>query len=384
MKAIFFSFLLLSGLFFKSTAQPFAIGHTAITYTDPARSNRQIATDIYYPAMTAGDNTAIVAGMFPLIVYGHGFVMTTSAYQNFWDVLVPQGYIIALPSTEGSFSPVHSDFGADLRFLISQIQSTGAGASVPVSSVASTSAVMGHSMGGGCSFLAAQNNTTITTMISFAAAVTNPSSITAAAQVMVPTLVFSGTNDCVAPPAQHQNPMYDSTAASFKTQVNITGGGHCYFANNNFNCSFGESTCSPAPSISRAQQQAAVNDFLQLWLAYYLKGDCNAAVQFQDSLTTSDRVTFRQSQPIGCVTEIGQIDIMNEISIFPNPAHNKVNVECKTPNQELTLYDATGRTVLKQKLTFPLSVFDLQLNAGIYFAKVLGIKKVFTQKLAIE
>jgi len=166
MKAIFFSFLLLSGLFFKSTAQPFAIGHTAITYTDPARSNRQIATDIYYPATTAGDNTAIAAGMFPLIVYGHGFVMTTSAYQNFWDVLVPQGYIIALPSTEGSFSPVHSDFGADLRFLISQIQSTGAGASVPVSSVASTSAVMGHSMGGGCSFLAAQNNTTITTMIS--------------------------------------------------------------------------------------------------------------------------------------------------------------------------------------------------------------------------
>ena len=165
------------------------IGHTTVTFTDVSRGNRQIPTEIYYPATSAGNNTPISPGIFPLIVCGHGFVMVWSAYQNIWTDLVPEGYIVAFPTTESGFAPVHSDFGLDMKFLVTEIQNNGAGTSVPSSSVGNTSAIMGHSMGGGSSFLAAANNTSISTMVSFAAANTNPSSITAAQQVSVPTQI---------------------------------------------------------------------------------------------------------------------------------------------------------------------------------------------------
>ncbi|MCC6281018.1 MAG: dienelactone hydrolase family protein, partial [Saprospiraceae bacterium] len=216
------------------------VGHTTITFVDSSRNNRQIVTEMYYPATSAGNNTPMMTGVFPLITFGHGFVMSVGAYQNFWDLLVPEGYILAFPTSESGFSPNHDNFGKDLAFLITTIQSSGAGILIPSTSVGTTSAIMGHSMGGGSAFLAAKDNSAITTLVSFAAANTNPSSIQAATFISVPTLLFSGVNDCVTPPSQQQDIMYDSTAATYKTQLNIIGGGHCYFANSNFACTFGE------------------------------------------------------------------------------------------------------------------------------------------------
>ena len=63
----------------------------------------------------------------------------------------------------------------DLKFLITEIKNSGAGTIIASSSIAGPSAIMGHSMGGGASFLATENYTAITTMVSFAAANTNPS-----------------------------------------------------------------------------------------------------------------------------------------------------------------------------------------------------------------
>jgi len=279
------------------SAQSYAIGHIQITYNDPARQNRAIQTEIYYPAAAAGESVPVASGTFPVISYGHGFVMVWSAYQNIWEALVPAGYIVAFPRTEGSVSPVHAEFGADLAFLITKIQSEGAQntSSLFYNHVGSTSAVMGHSMGGGSSFLAAENNTSITTMITMAAANTNPPSIAAAQNITIPSLVIAGQNDCVAPPAQHQVPMYDSLNSSCKAYVEILGGGHCYFAESNFNCSFGEGTCTPNPTISRAEQQDVAQDFSLMWLNFYLKNDCAAWSAFQDSLASSNRVNTQMS-----------------------------------------------------------------------------------------
>ena len=145
-KKLFSVFILIIASFHLYGQQ---VGHTQITFIDSSRNNRSIPTEIYYPATVAGNNTPIAPGVFPVISFGHGFVMTWSAYQNFWDDLVPEGYILAFPTTEGGFSPVHADFGADLKFLVNEIQINGAGASVPASSAGNTSAIMGHSMGGG-------------------------------------------------------------------------------------------------------------------------------------------------------------------------------------------------------------------------------------------
>ena len=365
------------------------IGHTTLTFIDSLRNNRQIATEIYYPATSAGNNTPIAAGVFPLITFGHGFVMVWSAYQNFWDFLVPEGYILAFPTTEGSFSPSHADFGKDLKFLIAKIQSSGVGAVIPSASVGTTSAIMGHSMGGGCSFLAAENNLMITTLVSFASANTNPSSITASQQVSVPTLLFSGTNDCVTPPSQHQNIMYDSTAAAFKTQVNITGGGHCFFANSNFNCSFGENTCSPSPTITRAEQQSVINNFLKLWLAYFLKNDCQKAQDFQDSLSMSSKISYRQSQAIGCFTGITNSNFYpNSFKVFPNPFSTQTTLQTDIllHNATFTVYNCFGQTVKEiTNISGNTATFYRDnLPSGLYFIRLTqDNKQIETKKLII-
>jgi hypothetical protein len=157
------------------------------------------------------------------------------------------------------------------------------------------SAILGHSMGGGSSFLAMQNNTNVTTMVTFAAANTNPSSMAAAKLVQKPSLVISGENDCVAKPAEHQKPMYDSLASLHKAYIEIKGGGHCYFANTNFNCSTGEGTCTPNPTISRAQQQSIAQFYAQKWLDYFLKDDCAAWQVFKDSTGLSNRINFQSN-----------------------------------------------------------------------------------------
>lgn len=380
---------ILTSLILCSSLSAQQIGHTTVTFIDSLRNNRQIATEIYYPATSAGNNTPIAAGVFPLITFGHGFVMVWSAYQNFWDSLVPEGYILAFPTTEGSFSPSHADFGKDLKFLIAKIQSSGVGAVIPSASVGTTSAIMGHSMGGGCSFLAAENNLMITTMVSFASANTNPSSITASQQVSVPTLLFSGTNDCVTPPSQHQNIMYDSTAAAFKTQVNITGGGHCFFANSNFNCTFGENTCSPTPTITRAEQQSVTNNFLKLWLAYFLKNDCQKAQDFQDSLSMSSKISYRQSQAIGCFTGITNSNFYpNSFKVFPNPFSTQTTLQTDIllHNATFTVYNCFGQKVREiTNISGNTATFYRDnLPSGLYFIRLTqDNKQIETKKLII-
>ena len=171
------------------------------------------------------------------------------------------------PRTEGSLlSTDHQEFGWDLQFLVNKIQEEGANnpASPIYNGVANNTALMGHSMGGGASFLAADSlctngNTNLKTLIGLAPAESSTngvSSINSALSVTVPSLVLSGSQDGVTPPNDHHIPMYDSLACSCKTFISITGGAHCYFANSNFNCDFGESTASSGISITRQEQHA--------------------------------------------------------------------------------------------------------------------------------
>ncbi len=223
-------------------------------------------------------------------------------------------------------------------------------------------------MGGGCSFLAAANNPGISTMVSFAAANTNPSSIAASRNVLVPTLIFSASNDCVTPPVQHQNTMYDSTAAQFKTQLYILGGGHCFFADFNLNCSIGEASCSPSPTITRTEQQDAAADFLKMWLARFLKDDCSNAEAFQDSLVTSPRINYRQSQSIACVSSTTTQAFTNHAMVYPNPLDNQLNVRMHHDDQTLIIiYDLLGQPIMQRAFQHVASLNTIQLTKGVYF-----------------
>ena len=294
----------------------YQVGHYSITFQDSGRGNRDIDTEIYYPETISGDSTLAAIGEFPVIIFGHGFVMTWDAYQNLWEEFVPKGYIMVFPKTEGSlFSTNHQEFGWDLQFLVTKIQDEGLNNTSPIYNiVANNTALMGHSMGGGASFLAADSlcmngNSQLKTIIGLAPAESSSngvSSIASAENVTVPSIILSGSQDGVTPPEDHHIPIYDNLSSDCKIFISISGGGHCYFANSNFNCDFGESISSTGISITRTEQQAVTYDFLNLWLDYTLKSDCNDFSVFQDSLATSNRISPSQiclPNPVAIIIE---------------------------------------------------------------------------------
>ncbi|MDI1317025.1 T9SS type A sorting domain-containing protein [Flavobacterium sp.] len=386
-KSVLF-FLIITFCSATTWAQSFVVGHKQQTFVDASRSNRNITAEIYYPANTAGDNVSIASGQFPVLIFGHGFVMTWSAYAPEWNAIVPNGYIMVFPTTETGFLPSHTNFGKDMAYLVGAMKTEGTTASSTFfGAVAATSAVMGHSMGGGSAFLAVQYDSSITALATLAAANTNPSSITAAAGISIPSIVISGANDCVAPPNQHQIPMYTALASACKTFVSITGGSHCQFANSNINCSIGEATCSPQPAISSSAQQNTTITVLVPWLNHYLKNDTAAGVQFQNVITAANGITSQQNCSLLTTTIANEVT-QSTITIFPNPFSSATTLQTNVTlvSATLTVYSIYGETVVRRNAINGQSVVLSRENlaSGVYFVRITeGNKIIATSKLVI-
>lgn len=354
-----------------SEAQTFQTGHKSITLNDPARS-RDIPCHIYYPSLTAGDNTAVASGQFPVIVFGHGFAMSYDAYMNFVDSLVPHGYIFCHPTTESGLSPNHNTFGLDLRFLNSEINLKGQGDPTffLYQKTSGTSAIMGHSMGGGAAFLAAENNTNLTTLVTFAPAETTVSAISAANNVSVPALVFIGENDGVTPPASHQIPMYNNLPPGCKGYVTILGGGHCYFANYNLACSTGELFTNPQPTITRTQQHQAIFMALRPYLDWILKDNQPQRQVFENVISMS--ATYSSL----FVCNIVSTEERNEyISLFPNPVDDIIFIDHTCCSDVLiSVYSVHGKIVFSQLIgnntSDRISLDMKNFSPGIYMVHI--------------
>lgn len=369
MKKLLQTFLIC--IFPLSTAfAQYAVGHLQQTFTDPARANRTITTEIYYPATSAGNNTPIASGQYPVLVFGHGFSMVWSAYSVVWDTLVPKGYIIVFPTTETSLSPSHSNFGSDIAFLTSAMKQEGANASsFFFNSISGKTAVMGHSMGGGAAFLAAAADTSINAIATLAAANTNPSAIAAARNIHVPALVISGGDDCVTPPAAHQIPMYDTLSSDCKTFISVIDGSHCQFANNNFNCNFGEGTCNPVPAINRATQHARTFASLVPWLNHYVKNDPAAEVELQNVLNASVGITSNVN--CSAVTSTETHNESNSFRFYPNPVKDKFYIELASEGNQIRIFNLNGSIVYSlSAASNTIEVNTATLPAGFYTIEV--------------
>lgn len=362
-------------------AQTYSIGHTTINFVDSSRSNRNIPTEIYYPADVSGDNvplTTLNNLKFPSLVFGHGFVMTWDAYQNFWNALVPSGYVMAFPKTEGSFSPSHLEYAKDLAFVVDQMNYLGTqSSSIFFNRISPMNAVMGHSMGGGASFLAVPLSSNITTLVNFAPAETNPSAITASASVTIPALIFAGANDCVTPPSSNQLPMYNGLASACKTLINIIGASHCQMANTNTFCSFGESTCSPSPTITRTVQHAILFNYLLPWLDFQLKGNCAQGAYFDSQIVSDTAITY-QKNCIQCnVLNYNEMSAQsNQIVLYPNPTKDSITIKGLTLNEyAIKITDGNAKVILQQKFVESCTIDISKFSAGIYYYSVIGSNK---------
>lgn len=369
---------LLSAFSFPIWSQPYAIGHTTLNFVDPSRGNRSIATEIYYPSDSNGDNVPVTTATtetFPVLVFGHGFVMGWDAYSNIWGALVPKGYIMAFPKTEGGLSPSHAEFGKDLAFVVTQMHNLGTlSGSILFGRVGLTDAVMGHSMGGGAAFLAAQYNVNIKSIVTLAAAETTPSAIAAASSLTLPALVVAGGNDCVTPPGANQVAMYNALGSACKTYLEIVGGSHCQMANNNFLCNFGEATCTPTPAITREQQHAVLEPYLGLWLDAQLKLNCDAGAVFNSTLTSDSSITFEknciQCEPLSTAVDQKK----NRVGLSPNPFSAGFHISNQHRKHfSFTLFDSRSRVLLSKRVFAEQDFVNTSsLASGLYWYEILA------------
>lgn len=386
------SALLLSGFIH---AQTFPVGHMSINFKDASRTGgyvisggiaatgtgRDVGTEVYYPATVAGNNQPVANGTFPVVVIGHGFVMDWSAYDNIYNKLASSGYIVLLPRTEGSFSPSHSDFGNDLKFLVNAAQGLNT-VSTPTAlltfngKVANKSAIGGHSMGAGSSFLAAASNTSLTCLFNFAAATTNPSSITSASSVTVPSLLISGAIDCVADTTV-QNSHYTALASNKKFHVILKQLTHCDFGNGtNFNCTFGQSSTGCGNVVSNSLAFPRYMNYVQNFLDNQLKNDCAAGQRFMDSVNTASslRSGLKKLGSIACVSSgINGITNSIEARIYPNPTSSALTIETALNSFTIKVYDAYGKLLLNKMYHENNKSVQLNLadyHSGIYLIEV--------------
>lgn len=356
------------------------IGKLTKTFNDASR-NRNIETDIYYPAANSGDNVPALQGSYPLLVWGHGFLMSVNAYQNVVNALVNEGYIVALPKTESGITPSHLEFAKDLLFLINHLteNENNLSSSILFQRFDGTAALGGHSMGGGASMLAGQlgnGNLHLKTIVNFAAANTNPSAVDAAAGISVPVLIFSGANDCIAGLAQHQQPIFNNVASACKMLVVINGGSHCYFADSSFTCSLGELTCTPSATISRLTQHQRTFAVMKPWLDIYLKS-ANAALvsQLLQTLSNSSYYTFTNQCNTLDVSKLSTIH--TELTLI---ADNLYQIQTAA-EATLQIMDAAGKILIDEKV-YHSCIIDLSaFSTGVYLIKLESPVGMYTGKL---
>jgi predicted dienelactone hydrolase len=288
-------------------AQNFSTGHASIVLRDSQRGNRKVPVEIFYPERSGGrskDATGSGNERFPVICFAHGYLLSGKSYAHISNMIVPEGFIIAFISSRDGLFPSHRAFAEDLRFVSEAIGSLGNDISSPLYDIIDTlRCLMGHSMGGGSLFLAARQNRSVHAAVALAPYDTRPSAIKAASEVEVPTLIISGTNDCITPADKYHAPMYASSASIDKTYILIKGGTHCQMGVSYDKCVIGEKMARCTPGISEQEQLKVLARYLVPWLRFFLKGETEQGICFDDCLQSDGAVTWLQSRPLSSAND---------------------------------------------------------------------------------
>ena len=378
----------------------YQVGFKVLTLRDAPRY-RNIITNVYYPASTNGTDAPIIndGTKFPVVSFGHGFVMSSLAYQWLAQLLASNGYIVGFPASEEGL-PNHAAFGKDELYVARALRNFGDSSnSFLYQKTNGYTAIGGHSMGGGASFLAANGANDITTLFNFAAAETFPLygiiASDAAKNITIPALVFSGSKDCVAPAATNSQKMYQNLKSEYKVFANIIGGSHCQFADPNKTvCEVGElAACFGTTYITAVQQQNRVAALLLPWLDFWLKRDCTAKTTFYNNITANlNQIDTLQSKPLDCSTVNITTSVFNKIAknltIFPNPSNGIFTIDWKLLNATVTLnlFNINGELLdTKKDFQTSTSILDYTyLPKGIYTLQIIYNNENYLTKLVIN
>ena len=379
MKPLFnFVFVALSSALF---AQNLPLGHLELFMEDPDRNNRTVTAELYYPALEEG-SIFLADGVFPMIVFGHGFVMPHESYENVRNHYVDEGYLVMFITTEGGLSPSHEDFAKDITFMTDYIvfEGTTNTSSLLFDHFIPKVGLIGHSMGGGAAMLAANMSEHVETVIGLAPAETNPSAIDAAALIEKPSLILSGSEDLVTPPAEHHLPIYESLASDCKIFVDILGGAHCFFANEDQACDLGELLSGGNPTIDRATQQEIMFDYVTAWLDHFLKEDAAGVDQLFLTDQNDQRVLINNNcQLLSSTSGVDQ----EALQLYPNPVSDILYLKGDIGKERnFSVFDSKGSLLLNGNCwdTIDLSLLNpqllfLQFDGAGEFYKIIKVNQ---------
>jgi dienelactone hydrolase len=244
---------------------PFQAGWRTVTVTRP--DSTQFTAVLYYPASARGQGAAFdpSGGPYPGVTFGHGYLQAVSRYASTLEHLATWGYFAIASESQSGLFPSHSAFADDMRHCLTWLEQEGASAASPYFQAVRTDAfgASGHSMGGGCSLLAASRDGRIRAVANLAPAETNPSAAAAMPQVQVPVRLLAGSSDTVTPLAQHAQPIYNGGGAAKQLPV-LQGGWHCGFEDTS---SFG---CDSGP-MPRAEQLTLARRYLTGFFELHLR-----------------------------------------------------------------------------------------------------------------
>lgn len=275
--SLMFSVVTAAGAYAQPNADPlespgrFGAGWRTVTVARTGGST--FAARLHYPspAGTAGENVPFdgSAGPYPAISFGHGFLQAVTQYQSTCDHLASHGYFVIASTSEGGLFPSHAAFAADMRACLTWLEQQNADPASPYFNAVDVQAfgLSGHSMGGGCSILAAAADLRVKCLANLAAAETNPSAITAMSGVQCPTFLIAGSQDAIVPVGTNGQRMYNAALPGTARQLPIiTGGFHCGFTDATF------AFCDGG-SIGRTEQLAITRRLLTAFFNLHLKRD---------------------------------------------------------------------------------------------------------------
>ena len=280
-------------------SQQYQIGRMEAGFTDHDREDRVVKALILYPADSAGTDVPLalrVGKGFPVIVFGHGYMMPVKYYRNIWECTVPEGFVFVLPKSASGLFPSHMEFGTDLAFILDEmIRLDGDTSSIFHGKLQSYGCLMGHSMGGGSAVLGARKTEAARTLLVLSPLDTRPSSAEAARELSVPSLVIAGSDDWITPPENHQQPIYESLQSGQKTYIMIKGATHCQMAGKYRLCNFAEKSIDLEPGIPREKQHRILERYMLPWLKFHLYGDTASGRRFDQQLESDTGIVFRRN-----------------------------------------------------------------------------------------
>jgi dienelactone hydrolase len=194
---------------------PYAVASVTVSST---AANGYGGGTIYYPTSTSD-------GPFAVVSVAPGYVSPQSSIQQWGPRLASWGFVAITITTNSSFDQPASR-ATQLVAALNQVVSYSNSGSHPISGKvdASRRAVMGWSMGGGGSLIAARDNPST---IKAAVPLAPYNSSSNFSTVRQPVLIFACESDGTAPVSSHALPMYQSLpSTNDKAFAEVNNGSH--------------------------------------------------------------------------------------------------------------------------------------------------------------